>query len=495
MLGRMNKQKDFFDTYVYDNLLPAEDILLDIKEKIDFSFVEEETKDLYDNQLGRPSYPPEALFKMLFLEFYYNLSDVEVAKQCKYNILYRYFTGLQIHDTTPDDTSLVVFRTRLGRERFERLFNRVIQQAKQNNLLEEKLKIVDSSKVIADVAIPNTVNLLRQGRKHILRKIRQMDRERSRGLIKQYYTKQKLFIKPTQDELIQEIQLSRQMTSEIRGVYTKEADLLCDAVDKICSGEKQDRIVSFTDLDARFGMTSLKDKGFAGYKAHISEDQSEIITSVDVIKGNEDEGSNLKPLLEKDKDNQITHKAVVADAKYDSAKNRTEIHKEGMAAYIPSGRGRNPDKRKYIDNFTYDEKTDKVYCQQGESPISKTRQEQGYLYVFSTKSCGACQDKSLCPKPNNKRIRVFISDDHKLKLKDNTPQRKEAIAIRKMIERKFGEAKKWHGMARARYRGKWKVAIQVIMTFLVMNAKRIIKLLKERPMKQIFQPGLAIRAG
>ena len=64
-----------------------------------------------------------------------------------------------------------------------------------------------------------------------------------------------------------------------------------------------------------------------------------------------------------------------------------------------------------------------------------------------------------------------------------------------MIERKFGEAKKWHGLARARYRGKWKVAIQIIMTFLVMNAKRIARLLKSPPIKEVFQPALAIRAG
>jgi len=134
MLGKPNKQKDFFDSYVYENLLPAEHILLDIKDKIDFSFVEEETKDLYDCQLGRPSYPPEVLFKMLFLEFYYNLSDVEVARQVKYNVLYRYFIGLQIHDPTPDDTSLVVFRERLGKERFDRLFDRIVLQAKDNGL-------------------------------------------------------------------------------------------------------------------------------------------------------------------------------------------------------------------------------------------------------------------------------------------------------------------------------------------------------------------------
>lgn len=145
-------------------------------------------------------------------------------------------------------------------------------------------------------------------------------------------------------------------------------------------------------------------------------------------------------------------------------------------AYIPSGNG----SKKYLDNFVYDDKTDTVICQQGYSPISKTRQEEGYLYIFSTRACKNCENKGLCPKPNNGRIRLFISDNHKLKLIDNTQERKEALVKRKMIERKFGEAKKWHGLRRARYRGKWKVAIQVLMTFLVMNAKRIVRLLKEK---------------
>lgn len=69
------------------------------------------------------------------------------------------------------------------------------------------------------------------------------------------------------------------------------------------------------------------------------------------------------------------------------------------------------------------------------------------------------------------------------------------LKLRKMIERKFAEAKKWHGLSRARYRGKWKVAIQILMTFLVINAKRITRLLKERLINPVFQPALAIRAG
>jgi transposase len=162
MFVREDKQRNFFDDYIYNSLIPEEHILVKIKEGIDFSFVEEETKDLYSPDFGRPAHPAEIVFRMLFLEFYYNLSDVEVSRQCRYNILYRWFVGLRIEEKVPDDTSLVVFRRRLGEERFESLFNRVVEKAKGLGLLKERYKIVDATAVVADVAIPNTVNLLRQ---------------------------------------------------------------------------------------------------------------------------------------------------------------------------------------------------------------------------------------------------------------------------------------------------------------------------------------------
>jgi IS5 family transposase len=61
-----------------------------------------------------------------------------------------------------------------------------------------------------------------------------------------------------------------------------------------------------------------------------------------------------------------------------------------------------------------------------------------------------------------------------------TNARQLAEYERKRIERKFGEAKQWHGLRRARYWGKAKVAIQTFMTFLVLNAKRIVKLVCSR---------------
>lgn len=57
MLRKESNQKDFFDSYVYERLLPKKHILLDIKEAIDFSFIDKEVKPFYsDDSRGRPPF-------------------------------------------------------------------------------------------------------------------------------------------------------------------------------------------------------------------------------------------------------------------------------------------------------------------------------------------------------------------------------------------------------------------------------------------------------
>jgi len=190
MLGKTDPQGNFFDSYIEKCFLPKEHELLKIRKDVDFSFIEKEVKGLYAKEKGRVSYPPEVMFKILFLEFYYNLSDVEIVKQLKFNVLFRYFVGLKAKDVIPDYTSLTVFRKRLGEKRVERIFHEFFKQCRDKGLLKEKLKAIDTAHKIADVAIPNTIDLLREGRERILRTIEKETGKLEKSL-KKYLPKKK----------------------------------------------------------------------------------------------------------------------------------------------------------------------------------------------------------------------------------------------------------------------------------------------------------------
>src|SRR5690606_10378294 len=96
MLPPQRRQVSFLMATTPEQMVPADHPLMQVREKIDFSFVREETRDLYSAGHGRPAYPPEQLFKILLLELWMNLSDVQVCQQLHYNLLYRAFCGIGV---------------------------------------------------------------------------------------------------------------------------------------------------------------------------------------------------------------------------------------------------------------------------------------------------------------------------------------------------------------------------------------------------------------
>ena len=58
-----------------------------------------------------------------------------------------------------------------------------------------------------------------------------------------------------------------------------------------------------------------------------------------------------------------------------------------------------------------------------------------------------------------------------------TPEHEAATEVRYRVEQPFGTAKQKHGLGRCRYLGLFRYAIQAFVTFMVVNCKRIIKLL------------------
>jgi transposase len=77
---------------------------------VDFSFINEVVMESYSVYYGRPANEPELLFRLLFLQFLYNLSDERVIEDSQYNLAYKWFLGLNPEDTLPDPSQLSWFR-------------------------------------------------------------------------------------------------------------------------------------------------------------------------------------------------------------------------------------------------------------------------------------------------------------------------------------------------------------------------------------------------
>ena len=94
---------------------------------------------------------PGAHVQDVFLQFLYDLSDRDVEEQCTWNLLFKSFLGLSAEELPPDYTVLCRFRQRLGAEGFQRLFNQVVEQARAQGLVSDRLHIIDSTHMTAKV--------------------------------------------------------------------------------------------------------------------------------------------------------------------------------------------------------------------------------------------------------------------------------------------------------------------------------------------------------
>lgn len=73
-----------------------------------------------------------------------------------------------------------------------------------------------------------------------------------------------------------------------------------------------------------------------------------------------------------------------------------------------------------------------------------------------------------------------IPRDNMKKAKQKKDKNKHYLHLKKLryrVEQKFAEAKNRHGLRKARHRGKWRVHLHSLIIYLVINLKRIIKLL------------------
>jgi len=125
-----SSQLSFYGNHIYNRVIPETHFLKLLDKVVDFSFVNELCRDTYTPDFGRPAYEPEMMFKLLFLQFLYDISDRRVKEEVNFNLVLKWFVGLSLDESSPDSSSLPHFRDRLGEEQFAQIFNQIVDLKK-----------------------------------------------------------------------------------------------------------------------------------------------------------------------------------------------------------------------------------------------------------------------------------------------------------------------------------------------------------------------------
>ena len=119
---------------------------------IDWAPLQALVADLHAAPVGRPSYPPLLMVKVLLLQQWYQASDPAMEEALWERLSFRRFVGLGLQDAAPDHSTISRFRTQLTTAGLaEPLFAAVEEQLAARGVLVQQGTLVDATLVAAQV--------------------------------------------------------------------------------------------------------------------------------------------------------------------------------------------------------------------------------------------------------------------------------------------------------------------------------------------------------
>jgi len=148
MRGSDTQQSAMFSYLSPEQRVPTEHPLRRVREITDRLL--DDLSDLFDQMystMGRPSIAPEKLLRALLLQVLYTIrSERMLIEQLDYNLLFRWFVGLNMDDAVWDVTVFTKNRDRLLKaEVARRFFDLVVEEARGLDLMSDEHFTVDGT--------------------------------------------------------------------------------------------------------------------------------------------------------------------------------------------------------------------------------------------------------------------------------------------------------------------------------------------------------------
>jgi hypothetical protein len=474
---------------------------------------------------GRPvKHGVKQLVRMLFLRWYGNHSLRETERQVRYHLLYRWFAGYGLWETTADHNTLHDFEKYVMAEHERLFFDTMLRQIDESLPQErEGEQIGDTFALRADAALESLVKRLRHSSQRLLTSIKKEERERYEEIMGEVDGKLLLGERKEKPECYLDkrewMERLRETVNEVRNcvrlvpkemkkkpwvaywvaniekIMADELELSIDEAGQVrwvelLKGKKRGkyRICSATDPDATIRNHGEKKKDF-GYNVSVATTKN-FIREIQPDTGSQPDHVAIPDLLQK----QQAHHGLIPEAFiYDQA---AGTGKTAAAVSQVSG-----GKIKLIANpQPQAKKTEKLgprdctlaedelslTCPGGEVSRRKYRSGSGDGYIFrfghiQCIGCGllkACRGDEKIPTTHRD---YFVSDyqAHYLQLVNasKTEDFKEKLKLRPQVERVIAGLVRHNGARYARFRGLEKVDFQMKMCAMAYNVKRWLKVL------------------
>ena len=507
MLDARSKQPSFFYTdQICQPLFPSESFWHQFRELIYPLINDEDYACMYCPDRGRPATSPALLTMVTILQRRENLSDREAKERVRYDLRWKYALGLEVNDEGFDHSLLGKFRDRLlahGRERvsFENLLEKLVEE----QVLEpDEVQITDTTQMVADIAIPNTLGVLWKANRSLLVSLRARDHlvpgvdvgdyrgevryerlseDERRAKLVEESRRLVAFVEDKGLKLPRSVRKKVEVLRRILGQRVEQDDE-GEVVER--QGRVSDRIISPVDPEARWGRTGYRDAR-PGYKANLMVGaESLFVTNIRAIPGGAGDEEATVEMVDEQHPLGLRPAKLLADSKYSSVPNITGLVEMGTTLVAPLKKR----PRRYgtfgADEFTYLPEQDRLRCPAGRLSRFKSRHPYGPRFRFAEEDCRACslQERCLSGSEAQPSRSVILHRHHRAiqRLRDymKTELFTEEMKRRRGIEPKIAELVRWHGMRRARYRGLAKVNLQCLFTALVVNIKRWFNLIQAR---------------
>ena len=124
---------------------------------IDWAPIERLLAPLRRGDVGRPPFQPLAMFKIMLLQQWYELSDPRMEEAMTDRISFRVFAGFTLEHATPDETTICRFRNDLAAEPglAEALLTEVNRQFETKGYILKRGTMMDASIVAAQARKPD----------------------------------------------------------------------------------------------------------------------------------------------------------------------------------------------------------------------------------------------------------------------------------------------------------------------------------------------------